>query len=507
LFTKPQPEPPAPEAETELNVPAPIRTRGLDANKDAYYGADKSFAIWAEWAGYTLDAPVPSSVIVTADLSNWQYAPPDNSLAVDPRLGRIAFPINQLPERHILVSYQYGFSADVGAGEYSRVLSQPAAFELYTVGRSGDYKSINEALTAWKTKAPRDAVIEIGDSGIYVEQINIVLQTDQTLEVRAANERRPVIRLLNWQTDLPDAFTVRTSAGSCFTLDGIMVTGRGLSVTGDPPAPAPKKTAGPSNRDQNPRNATCPSEIVIRHCTLVPGWSVDCDCHPASPNKASLELHNVRAKVTIENSILGPIQVQEDETQTDPIPMCISDSIVDAMEEDGQAISGPLGRHAYAVLTIRRCTVFGIIQSYALELAENSIFDGCVHVARRSMGCVRFCYVPAACRTPKRFHCQPDLVIQTELTEHAGEAPAAIAAAQARATARVRPQFTARLFGTPGYCQLSRHGADEIARGADDASEMGVFHDLFQPQRLANLRARLNDFTPAGCDADVLLAN
>ena len=40
---------------------------------------------------------------------------------------------------------------------------------------------------------------------------------------------------------------------------------------------------------------------------------------------------------------------------------------------------------------------------------------------------------------------------------------------------------------------------------AHDESEMGVFHDLYQPQRIANLRARLNEYTPAGINAGVIL--
>jgi hypothetical protein len=35
---------------------------------------------------------------------------------------------------------------------------------------------------------------------------------------------------------------------------------------------------------------------------------------------------------------------------------------------------------------------------------------------------------------------------------------------------------------------------------------MGVFHDLYQPQRAANLRARLDDYTPAGMDAGIIYA-
>jgi hypothetical protein len=62
-------------------------------------------------------------------------------------------------------------------------------------------------------------------------------------------------------------------------------------------------------------------------------------------------------------------------------------------------------------------------------------------------------------------------------------------------------------YGTPAYCQLAATCAEEIKRGADDESEMGVFHDLFQPQREANLRTRLDEFTPAGTDAGIILAN
>ena len=72
---------------------------------------------------------------------------------------------------------------------------------------------------------------------------------------------------------------------------------------------------------------------------------------------------------------------------------------------------------------------------------------------------------------------------------------------------RLRPQFTSEHYGTPGYAQLSAHCAPEIVRGADDDSEMGAYHDLFQPQRAANLRARLNQFTPAGMHVGLLFAN
>jgi hypothetical protein len=55
------------------------------------------------------------------------------------------------------------------------------------------------------------------------------------------------------------------------------------------------------------------------------------------------------------------------------------------------------------------------------------------------------------------------------------------------------------------YCQLAQDCAPEITSGADDESELGAFHDLFQPQRLANLTDRLQDFTPADMNSAVFI--
>ncbi len=482
LFTRPTPEPRPTHIAEETNVPTRVRRRAFDASKESFYGQEKSFAIWADWAGHSMTDPLPVEVVMPADLSNWQYAPPDGKVAVDPTLGRIQFPINQLPKRHVRVSYRYGFSANIGGGEYARPIVQQAGAEVYRVGEQATFRRIGDALAHWREEKPPHAVVEITDSRAYVEPIQVTLDRNQSLQLRAANKTRPVIRLLDWQTDGPDSLTIVMGEASQFALDGLLVAGRGLTVM------------GAENRETP---SVCAARLDIRHCTLVPGWALDGTCKPISPNKESLELRNVRAQVRIEHSILGPIEVQEDEVHSDPIPIEISDSIVDAMGGDREAIVGPQARHAHAILTVRRSTVFGIVQVHAIKLGENSIFQDCVHVARRQIGCLRFSYIPPGCRTPKRYSCQPDLAI----------AASDDAAEKAREAERVRPQYTARRYGQPAYAQLSIHCAREIFEGADDGAEMGVFHDLFQPQRFANLRARLEEFIPAGMDSGVLLAN
>lgn len=490
LYTPPPQVEPTPSLDLtaqELNKPQPIRRRPFEKsqlNKTYdFYGPGKSFQIWV---GLPRQA-IPPEQVVAADLSDWTYRPLPGQVAVDPVLGRIAFPPNQVRRQSVWVSYHYGFSADIGGGEYDRTLSQPAHHQLYLVGEGEAFTRINDALTQWQSDQPTNAVIELTDSGVYVEPINVELKEKQTLQIRAANRQRPVIRILDWQTSLPDSLSVSGAKDTWFTLDGVMVSGRSVQISGD--------IAG----------------VTIRHSTLVPGWGLDCNCDPHRPTEPSLELLNAPDCVTIEHSIVGSIQVNRDEVKLDPTRIRIGDSIVDATDLDQLAIGAPESLCAHALLTIARTTVFGRVQIHAFELAENCIFMSPVLACRRQIGCVRFCYLPTGSRTPRRYECQPDLVVQAVADEFKSSggsmSPQERDALQQSERMRVVPDFNSMRYGTPTYCQLSLTCAEEITHGADDESEMGVFHDLYQAQRIANLRARLNEYIPAEMDAGILFAS
>lgn len=484
LFAKPEPEPePDPShIADEVNVPTPIRRRAIQDNLTAYYGEDKSLAVWV--AGQLISA----DDVIVADLTRWFYHPSSGKIAFDPVLGRLAFPPGKAPRQEVRVSYHSGFSANLGGGEYHRPLTQHAEAKIINVSGPDD---LRHALMPWTpTKQnlecadqPPKAMIEIGDSDVYVLPIQLRLNAGCHLQIRAANGRRPILRLLDYQTSQPDALTATLLPGSHLTLDGLLVTGRPVHI----------------RTDEHPRaqREPCPAQFTIRHCTLTPGWSLNDACEPQRPLEPSLELYNFHGRVRVEHSILGSIQVSQNEVTRDPLPLHLSDSILDATEGDDVALSAPGGEVAHAVLTIRRCTVFGMALVHAIELAENTIFNDCLHVARRQLGCLRFCYVPAGCRTPRRYHCQPDLAEQNLTAE----------ADKIRARERVRPRFTDRRYGRPGYGQLAETCAAEIQRGADDASELGAFHDLYQPQRAANLRARLDEYTPAGLNAGIIFVS
>ena len=67
--------------------------------------------------------------------------------------------------------------------------------------------------------------------------------------------------------------------------------------------------------------------------------------------------------------------------------------------------------------------------------------------------------------------------------------------------------LTSERYTDPAYGQLDRRTPGEIWRGADDESEMGALHHLFQPQRAAYLEARLDDYLRFGLEAGFFFAS
>ncbi len=447
----------------------------------AFYGESNSFMIW------TGDPPVPveASRIVAADLGDWVYRPKALQVAVDPQRGRIVFPAGELKRQPVWVSYAYAFSADFGGGEYSRSLDELPAAKRYTVGSGGDFPRIGDALARWKAEAAVDAVIEIVDSGVYTEPIFIALAAGQSLQLRAANRRRPVLRLLDWNVGGGDRLEI-TGEGPCwFQLDGIVITGRGLLLSGSV------------------------SGVTIRHSTLVPGWGLDCACGPTRSDEPSIDITESVRCVRVVHSIVGAIRVERDEVREDPLKLSIDASVVDALGSDRLALATEDKRCAHAVVELRCSTVIGQVQTHRIELAVDCILDGLVRVCRRQAGCLRFCYVTPGSTTPRRYECQPDGVERVVGERYlAGDISAAERDTLVRSERlRVTPEFDSLRYGTARYARLADTCAAEIRTGADDQSEIGVLHHLHEPQRAANLAQRLAEFTPAGTDAAIIYAS
>ncbi|MFH8736155.1 hypothetical protein [Streptomyces sp. NPDC017964] len=467
LFTKPVPEPSACHVADEMNVPAPIRRRALTERLYDYYGPLKSVCVWT---GPHPDRDVVAlDRIVSADLSDWSYSPRAGQVALDPVLGRIRFPEQTDLERGVRVTYHHAFSSDFGGGEYPRPGNMVGpTVARYRVGPREEHHRITDAIERWRSEKPHspEAVIEITGNDVHRDLKNILLEPEDRLTLRAEDGSRPVLALPDRSENGPASLRItgtgpREGPLPRIVLDGLMVTGGSVQVRGKV------------------------GQLIVRHCTFVPGWDLGAHGLPRSSEEASLELIDTPVCVEVEHSILGTVVVSRDEAATEPNRLFLSDSVLDATYRDLAALAGPEGRYAHALLTARRTTVIGSVRTRAVDLVENCLLDGDVQIAQQTKGSVRFCWLPPGSRTPRRLYCQP---------EHSGDPD------------RVALKFADTRYGTPDYVRLADTCAEEIRRGADDGSEPGALHDLFRPQRQDNLRARLAEYTPAGCNAGVFFA-
>jgi hypothetical protein len=489
LFTNDEP-PPGGERAEEPNVPGPIRPLALhldllDADGDAtrFYGPASyhSLAVAVGDPAAPFGSPglpvIPASAVTVCDLSGWRRPGGGKAVAVDPRRGRLTLSAAAEPGagQAVRVSYGYGFSGgaggDMGGGVYDRrdTLSEPEAGDFRAAVAAGDpgelpagvpwHTSIDDAVAQWLALAdpPERAVVEIHDNGTYVETASYTLPRDRTLEIRALNRRRPVIEVAE--------FRIRGSDGGArLVLNGVVVIGGPLRIDDGVDA------------------------VTLVHSTLVPGRGFDPAGEPASPLAGSLLVTADAATcaVTFDRSITGSLRLPDE-----GFSLTALDSIVDAVGRS-IAIAGRTGGFG-PVCDLRRTTILGGVRVRAIGYASDVLFDGDVEVERTQRGCVRLSYVDDRAATPRRYRCQPDLALE-------GVAPAE----RGGVRSRLRPRFTSRRYGAPGYAQLAHEAAPELRTGAENEAEMGAFNRLMEAQRIANLRIRLDEYLPAGLEAGII---
>lgn len=425
--------------------------------------------------------------------------PPTASLpirvAVDPLLGRIAFPEGITPGQ-VRVRYTYGFSADVGGGPYDRgdsvfpLLARPVTWQI-GVSKSADptdsqvVDTLSEAINQWNNQTEGTfGVIALLDSQTYEE-------TFPTIEIPAGSQL--LIVAAGWpEVAVPNSPVPQRQLGR-LSPDFLRPHLLGdLSVIGT----APDGNESPGELMLNnlliEGSLTVESgnldSLEIAHCTLVPLPAVS---PPPNSLANSLVVNPDNALLTLrlDKTIAGPISIAETIEQ-----LVIETSLIDGASE--QAIAA-----ASTPTSIKNSTILGTTNVRSLE-ASNSIFTHLLTVQRRQEGCVRFSSLPLASQAPRRYRCQPNLAL-AELAKAQQLKAITDSAQRAQMERRLSPDFTSRRYGDPAYGQLSGRCAVEIRQGADDEAEMGVFHDLYQPQRETNLRLRLDEYLRFGLEAGI----
>ncbi len=487
LFSRPVTEDRITHLAEPLNVPEPISRRVLDAHLADHYRAGWSLLVEAD------GAPVAIADVQICNLSDhgggWAHQPV-GKLSIDPVLGRLAFPESQDPPQDVRVTFHYGFSADIGGGSYERggdLAELEAGQALIQV--PDEHATIQAALDALPGAG---GVVEITDSGRYEEALRIVVATDATIELRAANEQRPTIVLT-------EDLLINGATDSTVTLNGLLVTAAPASASAIVRVPA---------ADNELRH------LILRHCTLVSGQLLDIDGTPLRPDAASLVADLADLAVKIDRCMIGGLRAAAGST------LSADDSIIDATEPYHAAYSAPDGESAGGELTLRNCTVIGKLHAEAMALVSNCILFAAlappgdtwtapVRALRKQDGCIRFSWLPLGAIVPRRYRCQPDFAIAAEIegiekVTQSTLGPAQRAAVCARIEAWLVPGFVARRYGLPAYLQLRDSTPSQIRTGADDESEMGAFHDLYQPQRETNLRVRLEEYLRFGLEAGII---
>jgi hypothetical protein len=484
LFAAPRTEQEITHLAEPLDVPLPLLRRFAAANIGQLYGAGLSLLLETETAA-GID-PTPVDDIRICDLSDdpaapgsWAHEPQpaDTHIAVDPVLGRIAFAAAAAAGELRLGTFHYGSALEVGGGGYDRAASLERVDTVVPV-EGGDPLGPPLASVA------AGGAVQILDSRRYAAPTTITATTpapnadDRELTLRSANRTRPLLQRA-------DQLELAMDPDTTIVLNGLMLAGAPLVI---------EESAD-----------TAPRTLVLRHCTLVPGLTRDPDGSPHITGKASLIVLHPFAQVTLDHCLVGPIVAVEGAEVT------ANDSVIDATDEEEVAYCGRVPAGGGGLLTVDAaadrdtgdglepggqlaldaCTVLGKVHAQRLDVSNSLLlaeragaadpWSAPIWAERRQVGCVRFSFVPPGSRTPRRFQC-------------VGDDPAH------------RPFHTSLRYGDPGYMQLRRSTHEAIRTGADDESEMGVTHELYQPQRETNLRVRLDEYLRYGLEAGFFYA-
>lgn len=480
----------------ESSVPQPLRRRALfdalEAHRQAltdrrtphnpYFDRQPVLRVMVMMPGADgKPQAIPPEKLLVTDLSTWRppaatrsYRPSSGgdpqelpiAAAVDPVLGRLAFPAGKLPAK-VWVSYYYGCTSELGGGGYDREAELPLlegdSATVYLHLDPGDPDGVLRQTLRFPSDGRRRLVIELPDSQSYAICPQSV-PAGMQLELRAKNRQRPLLSALA-APDAPAApvqpaavWTVTLAEGASLTLNGLLLP-CGLSLVPATIAPLVPATTAP----------LLSAALSLVHCTLVPGNALT-----AANPFATLAL-------SIQRSITGFLGPSFAGPADSGLVLTVSDSILDGAGANLQrAVQARSAR-------MQHVTVLGSVQVDVLSATSDSLFCGPVVAPGSKPGGVSSCYLQKD---------GLDLGRSVDLTKlsdfHCLTSPP--------------PWFTSSQYGTPGYGQLHALCAPEIRRGASDEGELGALHNLYAAQREDNLLSCRDDYVRFGMTLNLFYA-
>jgi hypothetical protein len=508
LFNAPQEETTITHLAEEENVPAPLRRLALGRELDAIRRAaaivppaepsdlrfmtaspPPAFRVLVQWTPADAPAEVPREQIYMCEIPDEieLASPPVDAVAVDPDRGRLALPSGRSAHR-VLVTNSYGFPGDLGGGPYDRSASMDDGFTAADWQRGVSHLqpptpgvivgSLRAAVAEWNLLGPgHTGVIALMDSVTDRDEATpailhvhlparsrLLIVAADWLPPRAAGRFEPVDVRPHHIGTLVVHGDAGTGERGRLVINGLLLEGSLVVEDGDL------------------------GTLELTHSTIVPG-----------AGEVAVEIGNDDLHIIVSRSLTGAIRSVVPITQ-----LVLRDSLVigDASGSPDIVVFAP-----ETDVAVERTTILGGTDVRTID-ASNAIFFAPVTAARRQKGCVRFSFVPAGSRTPRRYRCQPEAAIAARLAEARRDAdadgvtldPSAERALADEMRWRVVPEFESRRYGDPDLGQLTLRCATEIRRGADTGAEMGAFCFLEQPQREANLRSVLDEYLRFGLE-------
>jgi hypothetical protein len=478
--------------------------------------------VFAQLAGETLPVEIPREDLCICDIPDTVELalPTPRVAALDVQRGRIGFPAALDVER-VWLHAAHASVADLGGGPYDRGPALRAASAQLSAGSAVDaeqggffdpgvwqvgvshlladdgsgtlFATLRDAVAAWNAQPPgrtgvivlMDSLSEIDDAAPLIVEI---AEASQLLLIAGrwplqpipgappgSVERRPGrVEAMDIRAHWQGTLQVQGTADADDANPGALFV-HGLLLQGA------LEIAGPLG------------QVELAHCTVLPDGGAGITVGADSPRLLLRVLQSLCAPLTVAGPISG---------------VAVADSLL-GLNAAGPALDAP-----QAALDLQRATFFGAVNGLTLS-ASDCIFDAPATAARRQTGCVRFCYVPPTSQVPRRYRCQPQLEVDTQLAALRAEGlaqgtpPTAADEATLRAQieATLRPLFVSRRYGDPALGQLEARCPLQIRTGAASGAEMGVYEHLQQPQREANLQGALTEYLRLGLTAGVHFAN